>query len=177
MVPVLRGGLQAMSVEVKKNPWPAIRANLRLAQRSHVAVGFPGESAKAQKVDEAHNGLTNAKVAIINELGTAPGVEPRIPARPFIGETVRRNKGKMQELASDLLHMIAKGEMSTRIALSRMGKDGADKVQATMVDSKTWAVPNAPMTVAKKKSSTPLIDTGALRQAVTYKVRMNKGSN
>ena len=162
-------------VTVLKNLWPKIQANLRLANNSHVAVGFPGEAPKSQKVDKAHGPMTNAQVAIANEFGSAPGAKPVVPARPFIGETVRRHKGDMQELASGLLGMIAVGDMSTNIALGRMGKDGADKVQETIVQSPTWAVPNAPFTKAKKKSSTPLIDTGAMRQAVTYKVRM-KGS-
>lgn len=159
-------------VEVKKNLWPVIRANLRLADKSHVAVGFPGESPKSQKIVAAHNGMTNAQVAIANESGSAPGAKPEVPARPFIGETVRRHRGKMLDQGTELLGMIARGQMSTAIALGRMGKDGADKVQDTIVQSKAWATPNVPSTKAKKRSSTPLIDTGAMRQAVTYKVRM-----
>ena len=164
-------------LEVKKNLWPVIQANLRLANKSHVAVGFPSDDAKAQKVDKAHGNMTNAQVAIANEFGSAPGAKPVVPARPFIGETVKRHKPKFQETAQKLLGMIAGGEMSTQIALSRMGKEGADKVQETIADSKSWATPNAPFTVAKKRSSTPLIDTSAMRQAVTYKVRMKKGPN
>lgn len=164
--------LPVNGVEVKKNLWPVIRANLRLADKSHVAVGFPSESPKSQRRLKAHDGMTNAEVAIANEFGSAPGVRPIVPARPFIGETVRRHRGKMLELGTDLLGMIAKGQMSTRIALGRMGEDGADKVQDTIVQSPTWAVPNAPFTKAKKRSTTPLIDTGAMRRAVTYKVRM-----
>ncbi len=162
-----------MTVYVKKNLWPAIQANLRLADKSHAAVGFPGESEKSQKMHEG--GMTNAQVAIANEFGSAPGIKPSVPARPFVSQTVLRNKNTLMDMMSTQLHMISRGQQTTHRALSGIGKLGADKVQETIVQSPTWATPNAPFTKAKKRSSTPLIDTGAMRQAVTYKVRM-KGS-
>lgn len=165
-------------VAVKKNLWPVIRANLRLAQKSYAAVGFPGDAPKSNAVhktdkDRPGRPMTNLEVAIINEFGTGPGVQPEIPARPFIRETVKRaSRGKVKDLGNELLKMVAKGEMSTRLALGRLGKAGVDEMQATIVASKSWAKPNAPFTIAKKKSSTPLIDIGAMRQAITHKTRM-----
>lgn len=161
-------------VTVKKNLWPVIQANLRLARKSYAAVGFPGD---APKSNSAHgdSGMTNLQVAVANEFGSAPGVRPAVPARPFVGETVKRAaKGKVKDLGNDLLRMVAKGQMSTKIALDRWGKAGADEMQATIAGSKSWAVPNAAYTVAKKRSATPLIDTGAMRQAVTHKTRMKR---
>ena len=162
----------AAGVQVKKNLWPVIRANLRLAQKSYAAVGFPGDAPKSNKA-HGDSGMTNLQVAIANEFGSGPGVQPVVPARPFIKETVKRaSRGKVKDLGNQLLKMVSKGEMSTKIALDRWGKAGADEMQATIVDSKSWAVPNSDYTKAKKKSSTPLIDTGAMRQAVTHKTRM-----
>jgi hypothetical protein len=163
-------------VLVKKNLWPAIVANLRLAQKSYAAIGFPGD---APKSNAAHGGtgMTNLQVAIINEFGSAPaGAKPSIPARPFIKETIRRDgyRGPLYMLGKNLLALITRGEMSTKIALDRWGKAGADATKATIVASKEWAVPNAPYTKAKKRSSTPLIDTGAMRQAITHKTRMKR---
>lgn len=157
-------------VTVKRNLWPVIQANLRLARKSYAAVGFPGDAPKSNKA-HGDSGMTNVQVAVANEFGSAPGV----PARPFVKETVKRAaKGKVKDLGNDLLRMVAKGQMSTKIALDRWGKAGADEMQATIVDSKSWAQKNADYTVAKKRSSTPLIDTGAMRQAVTHKTRMKR---
>lgn len=162
----------ATGVQVKKNLWPVIRANLRLAQKSYAAVGFPGDAPKSNK-PHGDSGMTNLQVAIANEYGSGPGVQPVVPARPFIKETVKRaSRGKVKDLGNQLLKMVSKGEMSTKIALDRWGKAGADEMQATIVGSKSWAVPNAPYTRAKKESSTPLIDTWAMHQAVTHKTRM-----
>ena len=163
-----------MSVQKTKNLWPAIRANLRLAAKASVAMGFPGESPKSKKPhpSEDERPMTNVEVALANEFGSAPGVKPAVPARPFVKTAMDRHGAELQKGAADQLAMISRGEQTTHRALSDLGKIGADKIQATIVDSKSWAVPNAPYTVAKKRSSTPLIDTGAMRQAVTYKVRM-----
>ena len=159
-------------VEVKKNIWPKIAANLSLAHKSHAAVGFPGNKSQSNKA-HGDSGMTNAQVAIANEFGSAPGVKPIVPARPFVAETVKRHKKPLQDLARDMLGMISKGEMSTKIALGRMGTDGVDKMRETIVQSKTWAIRNADFTKAKKRSETPLIDTKAMHNAVTFDVRMH----
>lgn len=162
----------AAGVTVKKNIWPVIQANLRLAQKSYSAVGFPGDSPKSTQA-HGDSGMSNVQVATANEYGSAPGVRPVVPARPFVKETVKRAaKGRVRDVQKELLRLITIGQMNTNVALLRLGKVGADEMQATIADSKSWAVPNAEYTKAKKQSSTPLIDTGAMRQAVTYRTRM-----
>jgi hypothetical protein len=44
------------------------------------------------------------------------------------------------------------------------------KVQETIRNAKSWAVPNAPETIEQKGSSSPLIDTGRMVGAVRYEV-------
>ena len=157
-------------VTVKKNLWPAIKANLRLAHKSHVAVGFPGESPKSQK---SHgDGMTNAQVALANEFGSAPGVKPPVPARPFMKTSMDRHGAELLNGLQDQWKMISKGQQTTHRALSGAGKIGADKVQRTIEASPSWAVPNTDFTKAKKGSSTPLIDSKKMENAVTNKVRM-----
>ena len=74
-----------------------------------------------------------------------------------------------------LLGMISEGKMSTKIALERWGTMGSSAVKDEITSPGTPFAPNAPFTIAKKKSSHPLIDTGAMRAAVTHKVRMKSG--
>lgn len=160
-----------MTLIVRNNLWPVIRANLRLADKSKVAIGFPGESEKTRKA-HGQSGMTTGQVAVSNEVGSAPGVRPEVPARPFVKETVKRHGQDLVNKASEQLRMISRGEQTTHRALIGLGKIGADKVQETITDSPSWAKPNKTFTVAKKRSSTPLIDTGIMRASVTYKVRM-----
>lgn len=164
----------ATGVVTKKNLWPAIKANLSLAKGSYAAVGFPGDSAKAKQ--SRGQGMTNVDVAIANEFGSPPGVKPVVPARPFMRQTFASGKRKkFLDAGTDLLGMISQGKMSTKIALERLGTMGSSAVKDEITSPSPAFVPNAPFTVAKKQSSKPLIDTGAMRAAVTHKVRMKSG--
>lgn len=165
-----------VSVDVKKNLWPVIKANLSLARGSFAAVGFPGDSAKSQEMRE--EGYTNVDIAIVHEFGTPPGVTPRIPSRPFMRQAFGpgQKRRDIQQAGQQLLGMITEGKMSTKIALERLGTMGVAAVKDEITKPGTPFAPNSPATIARKKSSKPLIDTGMLRAAVTYKVRMKGGA-
>ena len=161
----------AGGVTVKRDLWRAIKANVRLAAGSYVAVGFPSEKDKPHKGRKGMEGMTNAQVAIANEFGSAPGVRPVVPARPFMQKTVDRERNNAKEAMVELGKQIARGEMRTSTALNRMGKQMAGEVKRSFTVEEF--APNSPATKAMKRgSSRPLIDTGNLRQSVTWKVRM-----
>ena len=162
-------------MRVKNDLWRVIQANLRLAHGSHVAIGFPGEAPQSKRLHKSNEGeqkLTMVEVAIRNEFGTAPGVKPGVIARPFIKETVKRHGKELLDGAQVQLRMISRGEQTTFRALSGLGKIGSDRVRDTIDASPSWAAENPPYVRAKKQSTAPLIDSGAMRRAVTYKVRM-----
>lgn len=166
----------ATGVVTKKNLWPMIKANLSLAKGSHAAVGFPGDAPKSKQSREG-KGMNNIQVALANEFGSPPGVLPRVPARPFMRQTFGPGM-KRRDLVQGgqrLLGMISEGKMSTKIALERWGTMGSSAVKDEITSPGTPFAPNAPFTIAKKKSSHPLIDTGVMRAAVTHKVRMKSG--
>ena len=163
----------ANGVTVKSNKWPRIKANLSLAKNSYVAVGFPSEHDGPHLGDTGAGAMTEAQVATANEIGTAPGVKPAVPARPFMKRTMERCDAKFKAKQRELFSMIALGKMSTKIALERLGNMGASEVKRSFTVEKF--APNAAYTIAKKGSSRPLIDTGALRQGVTWAVRMKSG--
>jgi hypothetical protein len=159
-------------VTVKTNLWPVILANLSLAKNSYAAVGFPSEK---DKPHPGEMGMTNAQVATANEVGSAPGLTGRFyrPPRPFMQQTMDREGAKFQGVMRDLVKMIYAGQMSTKIALERIGNLGASEVKRSFTVERF--APNTAYTIARKGSSQPLIDTGALRQGVTFVVRMKSG--
>ena len=166
----------ATGVVTKKNLWPIIKANLSLAKGSYAAVGFPGDSAKA-KQSRGMGGMNNIDVALANEFGTPPGVRPVVPSRPFVRQTFAGTKRrKFLDAGEKLLGQIAKGQMSTKIALERLGAMGATSIRDEITSPSPAFVPNAPYTIAKKKSAVPLMDEGKMRAAVTHKVRMKSGT-
>lgn len=179
----------ATGVAIKKNLWPLIKANLSLAKGSHAAVGFPGDSAKASKLHPVSKKgrkkgspaivptMTNVDVALANEFGSPPGVRPVVPARPFMRQAFgsAASRQKFMSAGGQLLKMISEGKMSTQVALGRLGRMGQSRIQDEITDPKPQFVPLSIVTSLKKKSTKPLIDTGAMRAAVTYKVRMKSG--
>ena len=101
--------------------------------------------------------------AFFNEFGTK-----RIPERPFMRNAMRANRDKYNASMGKAAGAVIKGNTSLRQVLGKLGAMAQGDIQQEIRDLDT--PPNAASTVAKKKSSNPLIDTGEMRQRVTWKV-------
>lgn len=110
------------------------------------------------------DGTSVASVAATHEFGDP---ENNIPERPFFRQT-------MAQLERDLLPFLSTFVVSlgnfnvSRAVGERVGSFAEGKVKRRIVDLRD--PPNSPATIAAKGSSNPLIDTGHMRQSVTYKV-------
>lgn len=104
--------------------------------------------------------LTMAQLGAVLHFGTQT-----IPARPWLDVGV-------QSGTEDYMDVIENHSDDIDNALEIIGQIAVGKVQAYMTDLQD--PPNAPDTIAKKGSSNPLIDTGALRQSVTYSIAPNR---
>lgn len=93
-----------------------------------------------------------------------------IPARPWLVPGVQ--SGTVEYLR-EIEKGVKKGDNLDRV-LEKVGIIAVGKVQQYMTDLKS--PPNAPSTITKKGSSNPLIESGALRQSVTYSVSPTKPS-
>lgn len=98
------------------------------------------------------------------ELGTTQPHKITIPARPWLYPGVESGAGEYVEA---IQNAVRNGKTLLE-ALEIAGVIAVGKVQAYMTQLNT--PPNAPSTVAKKGSSNPLIDSGAMRQSVDSKV-------
>jgi hypothetical protein len=107
---------------------------------------------------------SRAQVAEWNEFGTS-----RIPARPFVRNTMDKNAGRYARFLVDQARAgLGGSDRSYRQALNKLGLLMVGDVQQTI--SNGVPPPNAPSTIAKKGSSTPLVDTGLMRSEVEHKV-------
>lgn len=102
--------------------------------------------------------------AVWNEFGTSRG----IPERPFLRTSVTKNHAKYKSAVTKIAKNIVNGTATMEGELNRLGLVAQSDVQQTI--GSNLPPPNAPATVAKKKSSKTLIDTGEMRQKVTYDV-------
>ena len=67
-----------------------------------------------------------------------------------------------------LVKKVVDGELTANELMNHLGLRIQRDVQRTIRNLSD--PPNSPITIHNKKSSNPLIDTGRLRQSVTYKV-------
>ena len=89
-----------------------------------------------------------------------------IPARPFFRAAIDTNRDKVRDFQDRLSMDVMVGAMKPKQALESLGLFMEDKIKKSITTGK-WA-PNAPRTIAEKGSSRPLIDSGQMRNSVTF---------
>ena len=108
------------------------------------------------------DGTSVAAVAAEHEFGVG------VPERPFMRLAIKELETgpKFPALIKSVV------PRSTLLpdarAMEKVGQFVQGEVQRSILDLRT--PPNAPSTIARKGSSNPLIDTGVMRQSVTYRV-------
>ena len=106
---------------------------------------------------------TLLEVAAIHEFGGKT-----VPQRSFIRATIDEKRAEILRLQVALAKQVVLGRLTPDQALAQLGAKVAGMIQARIAAG--IAPPNAESTIRKKKSSKPLINTGQLRSAVTWKV-------
>lgn len=126
-----------------------------------VAVGFQ----QGDVTEES--GVDICDVAAFNELGTE-----HIPSRPFMRQSIDGNADKITEFMQSKVDEIIGGKTADQV-LKEIGIFQKGLVQETIKEGDF--APNAPATIRKKGSATPLIDTGLMRQSVNYQIKKKGG--
>jgi hypothetical protein len=114
----------------------------------------------AQAVDDGS--MTMAQLGATLHFGTNNG---RIPARPWLDVGVASGNEKY----ANIIKRGFENDKSVDDILETVGVVAVGKVQSYMTDLRT--PPNAPSTIKAKGSDNPLVDSGALRQSVTYAIQ------
>lgn len=108
-------------------------------------------------------GATVLQVAEWNEFGT-----DRIPSRSFIRAWFDENEASLRQDLTKLMQSVIRGARTPDQVLELLGLRCVGEIQQRIADGIPPA--NAPSTIARKGSSTPLIDTGILRSSISYRV-------
>jgi len=96
----------------------------------------------------------------------------RIPARPVIEPAIDANKEPIGNMMGKAYQAALSGDTSAYDAnLNKAGMMGSDAAKGWFENPANGWPPNAPSTIKAKGSSEPLIDTGAMRKAITYVIR------
>jgi hypothetical protein len=141
-------------VEDNDKGWKNILGLFSDAERYSMSVGVQSDA-----YDE--NGASIAQYAFYNEFGT-----DRIPARPFISTTSDQKKDSWWARFYEDIDFV--NDKTPERAFNKLGPRASADIQRTITKLKD--PPNKPGTVRKKKSSNPLIDTGAMRASIRHEV-------
>lgn len=145
-----------MKLTVKKDDTKAHKAKIKKAGLV-LTVGVHGDAGA-----HSGDGISLPELAAIHEYGLG------VPARPFLGPFAEKSR---ESVTRRIGEAIANGLVKGGDALAGiriLGEWCVGQIKAAIAAG--IPQPNAPSTVARKGSSKPLIDTGQLRNSITYKV-------
>lgn len=160
---------------------PAIEHECDVFTSHRIEVGIVNGDGELQMIAIVNNDGTTIRAKrapylmipyhVDGKLKFARKKEVTIPARRFLERTVTRHESRWQ---SETMQFFARISEQEHVAGSAMGE--LDKLGRMITDQMKdeitrFKVPhNAPLTVANKGKDDALVDTGALRDAISYRI-------
>lgn len=147
----------------RKTPEDGGVATLAKAEGAFVKVGIlsgTGEHPKSKR------GTTIAEIYWYNEFGTHEEGLRAIPPRPSLRTGLQENIPRYRGLFKTLIKNVLLRRITTDQAVFVIGETAVADVKAKIISLRD--PPNADLTIKLKKSSNPLVDTGALRQHINW---------
>ena len=92
-----------------------------------------------------------------------------IPERPFLRSTFDEKNKEWQKKAEAQLNLVATGRKDAAGMLNTMGNVIEGDIKRKIASGPF--TPNAPSTIRRKKSASPLIDSGRMRSSIRYVIR------
>lgn len=145
-----------------KNAGTELLNRLKKTASREIAVGFPKGKAQAYP-----DGTSVIDVAAQNVYGT-----PTIPQRDFMTLASSDIREKTRPIIKRIVKEANKKGGNERVVDSLQnaaGEVAKSAIQKAIIDLDT--PPNAPSTIDAKGSSNPLIDTGHMKDSVTFDIR------
>lgn len=144
--------------KIKKRPDKAIKELERISREfgrgpNAVKVGLPKGS------NDYPDGTSVIMVGTVHEFGSD---KMNIPQRSYLRSTVVEKKNDYKRLFRKLSFRIVKGDMNLKKALGILGLQVQTDVRDKITD-----IDSPPL---QYREGNPLVDTGHLRQSITYEV-------
>lgn len=135
-----------------------------------VAVGVQGTN--AQEIRDNEGVINGAVLAGVHEFGRQDG---SIPERSFMRSTIDKMRSEIEQTQNRMFYLFLRGKLDARKALGLLG----EKVKAAMQKSiEDGLEPELAESTKKRRRQgdgsgifKPLLDTGQLRNSITYEVR------
>lgn len=162
-------GKKAVTIKVRKDRLREIKKKLKELAKYDLLVGVPQEkSERKQNVqgEEASEPITNAELMFIHSNGSPAR---NIPKRPTIEPTIEENQKTISEKFKKIAQSMLDNKSDGKEELEKLGIWVVNKIKARFGSDELAPLKEA--TIKAKGSDRPLIDTGQLRNSVTYIVR------
>ncbi len=160
----------ADNVRVDKRLWDKLRAKAKRLDKMHVKIGVL--ASKGGAAAHGPDQISLIELAAIHEFGSPAA---HIPERSFIRATFNiRRVNALRDMVARLAKAIITNDLAPERALAMLGAWGAAEVKNTITEIDI-PPPLADSTVQAKGSSKPLVDTGLLKNSISYEVVTNEG--
>lgn len=153
-----------MSVTLRMSGFERSLSDIRKAMEAYAGGHVYCTVGVHRDAERYDDGNTVAMVAASNHFGT-----DKIPARPFLDKGVENAR---EVIARSIAYDMKNGK-APRQVIASAGALAVRGVQEQI--DKTLTPPNSPITIKRKKSSHPLIDTGHMKASITFKLRNRLG--
>ena len=159
--------------------WNNIMRELKLTDRSYVKVGVQaGEMHKPSSKGSKPKDTTDmVKIAVANEFGVSTASGSRsgfstvnIPERSFLRSTTDEQQRNLGIMKAQAIRKITSGKTTVRRELKTIGLHLEGEIQKKIKNLRT--PPNSAVTILRKGSSNPLMDTGQLRASIKSVVHL-----
>ncbi|WP_223840741.1 hypothetical protein [Pseudomonas extremaustralis] len=159
-----------MSMKITKDDVSKVLASIQDLANKQVLVGIPASKAEREEGDEEP--INNAQLGYIHEYGSP---KANIPARPFLNPGIART----QESINNHLKKAAKAAMDGNsekvdVELNATGLIAQAGARNEINSGTFEALAPATLAARRRRGRTgdkPLIDTGQLRNSITYVIR------
>lgn len=158
--------VDATITESKPKIYDLYMKNLKKATEKGVVAGFPKGKLNTPHYESDQPGEPGPSiidVAIWNNFGIG------VPRRDFMTPASKKWQKYFNESLGKLRKELEKDESRIEKFLTLMGQKGADLISQEIIALRI--PPNSPITIARKGSSNPLVDTGDMQRAATYQIR------
>lgn len=153
-------------------PWRELFQRVLALDSAKVHVGVLAE--KGGNAQHAGSKMTLVELAAVHEFGSSDG---HIPERSFIRSTLYvRSADELARKVEAAAKLVVSGKLDANKALNLLGTFAASEIKNTITQNEADGYgeygypPNADSTIKAKGSSVPLIDTGQLKNSITYAV-------
>jgi hypothetical protein len=142
-----------------------VMRDIKRIGNSEVLVGIPAATTLRE-----NDPINNASLLFVLSHGSPLR---NIPPRPVLEPAIEKGRNLITPHLAESAKAVMDGRPdAAERELERAGMVASNAVKRYFTEGEL--APNAPSTIARKGSDRPLIDTGALRRAVTFVVRANR---